>query len=154
MEISISRMSPADREAMVGVYMDGVAAGDKVMDADNPRELDFAGGIVARSADRVVGWAAVSPIKEARAPPGVARVSVYVAPGFRRKGIGRTLLNAAIDLSGRIGITTLLSRVIPGNIPGLMLHKKCGFKAIGMIQQAGQVRGRWQDAVLLRLSCA
>lgn len=154
MEIYITRMSPAHREEIVSIYNSGVEAGDMMLDTDNPGCTSLSEGFVAKSEGIVVGWAATSRIESGSVPPGVARISVYVAPDFRRKGIGRTLLNAIIDHSSRSGINTLLSDIVPENVPALLLHKQCGFKAIGMVQQAGQARGQWQDAVLLKYSCA
>jgi phosphinothricin acetyltransferase len=63
------------------------------------------------------------------------------------------LLNAAIDIAASNGVSKLVSSIVPRNVPALLLHKKCGFRAIGMLQKAGVTDGQWQNAVLLRRKC-
>src|SRR5678816_1582195 len=47
---------------------------------------------------RMVGWAALSPVSRRAVYRGVAEVSVYVAGRARRRGVGRALLDALIEL--------------------------------------------------------
>jgi phosphinothricin acetyltransferase len=47
--------------------------------------------LVARSGERVVGWAALTPVSGRCVYAGVAEVSVYVAADSRGKGVGNSL---------------------------------------------------------------
>jgi L-amino acid N-acyltransferase YncA len=154
MDVTIENMRPEDFRDVVSIFDESAAAEDLVLDTDNPKSMDLDSGknLVARVKDRVIGWAIVEPADRDN-PGGAASVSVFVSPGFRRMGIGSSLLNAAIDMSARSGVTSLLTGIVPKNIPALLLHKQCGFKAIGMLQKAGISRGRMQDAVLLQRQC-
>lgn len=149
----IEEMSASDHDQVCNIFRNGMASGDLVLDADDPGEwVDFQRGenLVAKYGDQVVGWAIVTPLEEAVLPGGVARIGVFVDPKFRGKGIGRLLLNSVIQYSGEQGINSLICGVVPANLPAVMLHKSCGFKALGMLRDAGRCKGKARDAVLLQ----
>jgi L-amino acid N-acyltransferase YncA len=149
----IQEMSASDHDQVCSIFRGGMASGDLVLDADDPAEwVDFKRGenLVAKLGDTVVGWAIVTPLDEAELPGGVARVGVFVDPEYRGKGIGRLLLNSVVQYSGELGIKSLICGVIPANLPAVMLHKSCGFKALGMLREAGRCGGKARDAVLLQ----
>jgi phosphinothricin acetyltransferase len=154
MEITIEKMSPQDRDEIVSMFQEGVQAGDLVLDIDDPgtRDIEAGRNLVARAQGRVIGWATIDQAA-GMFQPGLAAVGVFVRPGYRRIGAGRALLNAAIDVAASNGIRTLVTGIVPKNVPGLLLHKTCGFKAIGMLQKAGVAAGKWQNAVLLQREC-
>jgi phosphinothricin acetyltransferase len=151
MEISIENMRPSDHGQVLSIFREGVDAGDMVMDSDNPAGMDLAScqGLVARVGEKIIGWAVVKPAAES----GAASVSVFVKPDCRGVGIGKALLDATVSLSARSGISALLAGVVPQNVPALMLHKSCGFRAIGMLQKAGLSSGKPRNAVLLQRDC-
>jgi phosphinothricin acetyltransferase len=155
MEITIEKMSPQDRDEIVSIFREGVQSGDPVLDINDPGTQDIAAGrnLVARAQGRIIGWATVDPAG-GRLRSGPAAIGVFVRPGYRRIGVGRTLLNAAVDIAASNGISTLVTGIAPKNIPALLLHKRCGFKAVGMLQKAGLANGQWQNAVLLQRNCA
>ncbi|CAJ37796.1 GNAT family N-acetyltransferase [Methanocella arvoryzae] len=149
----IQEMSVSDQDQVCSIFRNGVASGDHVLDADDPAEwIDFERGenLVAKLDDKVVGWAIVTPLEEAELPQGVGRIGVFVDPEYRGKGIGRLLLNSAIQYSEEQGIDSLICGIVPDNLPAVMLHKSCGFKALGMLRDAGMCGGRKRDAVLLQ----
>ncbi|OPY28495.1 MAG: Acetyltransferase (GNAT) family protein [Methanocella sp. PtaU1.Bin125] len=151
MEISIDNMRPEDHEAVCSIYMEGVKAGDLVLDTDDPAGMDLASGrnLVARAKDRVIGWSVVEPAGK----EGVANVSVFVKPACRGMGVGKALLDTTVSLSARSGISALLAGIVPQNVPALMLHKSCGFHAVGMLKRAGATAGKVRNAVLLQRNC-
>jgi len=145
-------MRSEDREEVLSIFRAGVNAGDLVMDSDDPAGKDLASGrnLVARVKDKIIGWAVVEPAEKAR----VANVSVFVKPDYRGIGVGKALLDATVVLSERSGITALLTGIVPQNVPALLLHKSCGFRAVGMLQKAGVASGKLRDAVLLQRNSA
>ena len=154
MEITIGKMSPQDRDEVVAIFRECEQCGDLVLDSDDPgrRDIMRARNLVARAQGRVLGWASVDQAGSG-SQTGPAVVSVLVRPGFRRMGIGRALLNAAIDMAGQNGIGTLTAGIVPKNVPALFLHKSCGFRAVGMLPKAGLAGGQWQNVVLLERDC-
>ncbi|GAA3996502.1 hypothetical protein GCM10022408_03880 [Hymenobacter fastidiosus] len=79
----------------------------------------------------------------------MAEVSVYVAAETRGRGTGRQLLAALVAESERHGVWTLQAGIFPENQPSLRLHAAAGFRWVGRRERIGQLRGRWQDTLLL-----
>ncbi|GGL37803.1 N-acetyltransferase [Planomonospora parontospora subsp. antibiotica] len=82
--------------------------------------------LVAVSGDRAVGCGAVQPVDEATGE--VKRM--YVAPGHRRRGVARSLLEALEDLARSQGRTVL--RLATGHLQpeALALYRSCGYEPI------------------------
>jgi L-amino acid N-acyltransferase YncA len=97
----------------------------------------------------VLGWVAVSPVSARQVYAGVAEVSVYVSPEVSGRGIGRALLDAAIEASEATGIWTLQAGIFPENVASLALHRDAGFRTVGVRERMGKRDGRWRDVVLL-----
>jgi L-amino acid N-acyltransferase YncA len=97
----------------------------------------------------VFGWVAVSPVSARQAYAGVAELSVYVCPDVSGRGIGRALLDAAIEASEATGIWTLQASIFPENGASLALHRAAGFRTVGVRQRIGKRDGGWRDVVLL-----
>ena len=91
----------------------------------------------------------LSPASSRCVYAGVAEVSVYVAAGARRRGIGKALLSALIDASEGQGIWTLQAGILPENEDSIALHERCGFRVVGRRSRLGQLHGVWRDVVLL-----
>jgi L-amino acid N-acyltransferase YncA len=80
---------------------------------------------------------------------GVAEVSVYVGEKHRGKGVGEALLQALIEESEKHGIWTLQAGVFPENPASVWLHRKLGFREVGVRERVGRLDGRWRDVLLL-----
>lgn len=76
-------------------------------------------------------------------------MSVYVAPGARGQGVGRILLERLVDESEQQGIWTLQASVFPENQASVTLHKRCGFREVGVRERIGKLSGTWRNTVLL-----
>jgi phosphinothricin acetyltransferase len=80
----------------------------------------------------------------------VAWESVYVAAGARGQGVGRALLDALIPASESVGFWTLLAGIMKENRASLALHRRCGFRRVGMLSAMGRDRAeRWRDVVVM-----
>jgi phosphinothricin acetyltransferase len=80
---------------------------------------------------------------------GVVEHSVYVGPGHGGRGIGRALLEALIASTEAAGIWTIQSGVFPENTASLALHRRCGFRDIGVRERIGKHDGVWRDVILI-----
>lgn len=80
---------------------------------------------------------------------GVAEVSIYIGEKYRGLGVGNVILSTIIDWSEDNGYWTLQSNIFPENKVSLVLHKKYGFKEVGVREKIGQMNGIWRDIVLL-----
>ena len=155
MPFSIAVMSSADWDRVRAIYLEGIATGQATFETEAPSWEAWDAGhhpfarLVARSDDgTVVGWAALSPVSRRRCYAGVAEVSVYVAAGARRGGVGRALLDALIAASERHGVWTLQGSTFPENEASLRLQRACGFRVLGRRERIAMQWGVWRDTVL------
>ncbi len=105
--------------------------------------------LIARDGERIIGWAALSPVSARDVYAGVAEVSIYVSAKDRGRGVGRVLMQALIENSEQNGIWTLQAGIFPENIGSIALHKSCGFREVGRRERIGQLAGVWRDVMLL-----
>jgi phosphinothricin acetyltransferase len=153
-DLVIDAMQAGDWVAVRDIYAEGIKTGNATIETAPPpwevwdaRHLKHC-RLVARRAGVVVGWVALGPYSSRCAYNGVAEVSVYVAERDRGQGVGRALLVAAIALSERHGIWTLQAGIFPENTISIALHRKCGFREVGMRCRLGKLNGVWRDVVL------
>lgn len=105
--------------------------------------------LVAVADDQVVGWAALSAVSSRQVYAGVAEVSVYISTRHQGQGIGRALLSALVTESEKAGIWTLQAGIFPENEASIALHKKCGFRVVGVREKLGKMECTWRDVMLL-----
>jgi len=146
-------MIPADWEQVCAIYEEGIATGLGTFETNAPPWEDWDAArlphsrLVARD-ERVLGWAALSPVSERTCYAGVAEVGVYVAAVARSRGIGRALLDALVQSSESHGIWTLQGATIAGNVASLALQATCGFRVVGRRERIGRLSGLWRDTIL------
>ncbi|MGN6033119.1 MAG: arsinothricin resistance N-acetyltransferase ArsN1 family A [Thermomicrobiales bacterium] len=97
----------------------------------------------------VVGWAGADAYRSQVCYAGVAEFSIYIAPGHRGKGIGRTLFTALIEASRDAGLWKLLSRIFVENTASRALCHRCGFREVGVCERHNQLDGVWRDVVIV-----
>ncbi|MGH7589667.1 MAG: GNAT family N-acetyltransferase [Gemmatimonadota bacterium] len=153
--IRIEPMREADWPAVADVYRQGIESGHATFETDVPSREAWdsshlkASRLVAREADRLLGWAALSPVSDRCVYGGVAEVSVYVAGEARGRGIGRRLLDGLVTASEEAGIWTLQAGIFPENEASLAIHRSCGFRVVGRRERLGRLAGEWRDVILL-----
>jgi phosphinothricin acetyltransferase len=144
-----------DWEQVRAIYLEGIETGNATFAQSAPEwhTWDFEHlktcRLVARSGDGILGWTALSPVSGRCVYSGVAEVSVYVAARARSRGIGIALLDALILQSELNGIWSLQAGIFPENEASLRLHKRAGFRIVGVRERLGQMNGRWRDVVLM-----
>jgi L-amino acid N-acyltransferase YncA len=151
----LDAMEEEDWPAVAQILREGIATGNATFETTVPEweEWDRAHlrdcRLVARAGDRIVGWAALSPVSNRCVYGGVAEVSVYVAARAWGQGIGTLLLRALVEASEGAGIWTLQAGIFPENVASIRLHEACGFRKVGIRERLGQMDGVWRDVVLL-----
>ena len=152
---TIERMESSDWPAVECIYREGIAGGNATFETESPgwetwnSRHHLHSRLVARSGERILGWAALSPVSARRVYAGVAEVSVYVASATQGRGIGKALLAALIEASEANGIWTLQASIFPENVASVRLHEACGFREVGRRERIAQLRGKWRDTVIL-----
>jgi RimJ/RimL family protein N-acetyltransferase len=81
----------------------------------------------------------------------VADVGLMVADGWRRRGIGRGLLKAAVEWSRSARVEKLELHVFPWNEAAIALYEQFGFEREGYRKAHYRRGGETVDAVLMAL---
>lgn len=156
MDYEIRKMSPEDWDEVRDIYIEGIRTGNATFESVVPswETWDLAHlkecRLVMTFEDKVIGWVALSPVSSRTVYTGVAEVSVYLSLNHRGKGIAVTLLQDLIRCSEQRGFWTLQSGIFPENLASLSVHKKCGFREIGLRKRIGKMsNGTWRDVVLV-----
>ncbi|SNY44118.1 phosphinothricin acetyltransferase [Arsukibacterium tuosuense] len=105
-------------------------------------------GYAAFEGETVMGWVSLSPVSDRCAYKGVAELSIYIAPEYQGKGIGKQLLKFILERAEELGIWTLQAGVFPENIESTRLHTGCGFRVVGTRAKIGKLNGVWRDVTL------
>jgi L-amino acid N-acyltransferase YncA len=151
----ITPMQPDDWPAVREIYREGIATGDATFETDVPDWEKWDNShrqdcrLVARIREKVLGWAALSPVSGRCVYAGVAEVSVYVAAAARGSGVGKALLQALIEESELHRIWTLQAGIFPENAASIALHKSLGFREVGVRRRIGKRDEVWRDVLLL-----
>lgn len=107
--------------------------------------------LVAEADGAVVGYAYAAPYRPRPAYRHTIEDSIYLHPDAIGKGIGRRLLAELLDQCEQ-GPWRQMIAVIgdSANAASIGLHRKAGFRAIGVFQSVGWKFGRWLDTVLMQ----
>ncbi len=155
-DVVIEPLAPAHWPDVRAILEAGIATGDATLDPEAPDWDRFDevhrpdGRLVALLDGAVVGWSALSAFSKRDVYSGVVWERVYVAESARGRGVGRALLEHQIGSMGRLELWTMLAGVIRENGRSLALHRRVGFRVIGVQERLGRDgNGRWRDVVLL-----
>lgn len=107
--------------------------------------------LVAVRDGRIVGYAYASTYRTRRAYRFTVENSVYVDTEVRASGVGSALL-AEVIVRCEEGPWRQMIAVIgdSGNAASIGLHKKFGFREVGVLKAVGFKHGHWVDSVLMQ----
>lgn len=98
----------------------------------------------------IAGWLGFQNFYSARRAYDVtAELSVYIAPRFRRQGIGYALLKHAIARSPALGIKNLVGCIFATNEASLKLFEKFGFERWGRLPAIAEFEDQTCDLVIV-----
>ena len=112
------------------------------------RRWEHAAVFVAEVDGQIVGRLSVSRDQHP-ASRHVADLGLMVAAERRGQGIGRALLEAAVDWARAAGVTKLELHVFPWNEPALRLYERFGFEREGVRRGHYRRGGEEVDAILM-----
>lgn len=158
MEYIIEEMKASDWDQVKNIYLEGIKTGIATFQSEDDLptwELWNNGHIsscrlVARSGEEILGWVALNPYSSRSVYSGVAEVSIYLGEKYKGLGIGTALLENLVVLSEINGFWTLQAGITRENNASISLHKKCGFREVGIREKIGKMKsGKWHDTVLM-----
>lgn len=150
---------PADLPAIVRIYNAAIpgrlaTADTEPVSVDGRRAWFAEHGTsrplwVALDDGAIIGWLSFQSFYGRPAYRATAEVSVYVAPGGRRKGVGRELLSRAVAASPGLGLRTLLGFIFGHNTPSLALFEGLGFERWALLPRVAELDGVERDLVIV-----
>jgi L-amino acid N-acyltransferase YncA len=151
--VEVRELRREDWPAVKAIFEQGIAGGDATFETEAPSWEDWDSShleghrVVALQDGEVVGWAALAPVSGRCVYRGVTEDSVYVADAAHGRGVGRALLAELIARAERDGIWTIQAGIFPENGASIELHRRCGFRILGVHERLGKQRGVWRDVV-------
>jgi L-amino acid N-acyltransferase YncA len=152
---TLRAMVADDAAEVLAIYQEGLDGGDAGFETVAPGWIGFDAArlqghrFVAEDDTGVLGWVAATALSTRAVYSGVVEHSIYVADRARRRGVGRMLLDQLIVSTEQAGIWTIQSGIFPENQTSLNLHRRAGFRIVGIRERLGRHHGRWRDVVLL-----
>lgn len=161
--VTIRDATPADIPAIQAIYAHHVLHGlasfeETAPPVDEMRsryEAIVASGkpyIVAELGGRVVGYGYASAYRTRSAYRYTLENSIYVDDQARGRGVGTALLESLVARC-RGGPWRQMLAVIGDSANGASIgvHRKAGFRQVGLLERVGYKHGRWVDSVLMQL---
>ncbi len=124
----------------------------------NPDEYRFFGGdrttpdqvLVAVRDGRIAGWVKLTPATPLAASDHVRMVNgLAVDPGQQGGGVGRALMEAAVERARVLGARKVSLRVLAHNETARRLYERCGFVVEGVLKEEFHLDGRYVDDVFM-----
>ena len=160
--IALAPAGIAHIPAITAIYAEAVVHGTASWELDPPDTAEMARRmadiqargypyLVALAGAQVVGYAYASAYRPRPGYRFTVEDSVYVAPAWQGRGMGRRLLAALIDATTRLGYRQMVAVIgDSGNIASIALHTALGFTHAGLLRSIGFKHGRWLDGVLMQ----
>ena len=165
--MTMPRIRPAaeaDLEVVRRIYEHDVLNGTASFEVDPPdlesirerwRRVCQAGlpFLVAHEDNEVVAFAYALPYRPRPAYRFTVEHSIYVAPPWRRQGIGRRLLDGLVEALELCGVREIVGIIgDSANRASLLAHERAGFRQVGTLQNVGWKFDRWLDTVIVQRS--
>jgi L-amino acid N-acyltransferase len=107
--------------------------------------------LVAQVDEDVVGYASLSKWSEKQAYDKTVQFSIYLDENFRGQGIGLRLSESILKYAKEQGTHCVISLISEGNEVSFALHRKLGFRFMGVMQEAGRKFDRYIDVHFYQL---
>ncbi|WP_454015846.1 N-acetyltransferase family protein [Bacillus sp. Marseille-Q7846] len=101
--------------------------------------------------NKVVGFATFGSFRAWPAYKYSVEHSIYVKKGYRKCGIGNSLMKELITIAKEREYMTLVAGIDADNEKSIALHEKYGFAHAGTIKKAGYKFNKWLDLAFYQL---
>jgi L-amino acid N-acyltransferase YncA len=101
--------------------------------------------LIAEEEGQVAAYAYGGEHRQRAAYRWTSDVTVYVAPAYQRRGIGRALYTALFELLLRQGVYVVCAGITLPNEASVGLHESLGFTPVGVYRGVSWKSGAWYD---------
>lgn len=103
--------------------------------------------LVAEKNGRLVGFAYADSFRKKEAYRWDVELSIYLAPGIEGQGFGTELMEELLRILTHQGYVNAYSCItLPGE-RSVRLHKRFGFRELGVFPRTGYKLGQWHDVI-------
>jgi phosphinothricin acetyltransferase len=161
-ESAIRAARLADIAAITRIYAEAVEHGTATFEIEPPAEAEMARRqrallvdgypyLVAEVGGLVAGFAYAGSYRARPAYSWCVEDSIYLAPQFRRRGLGAALLTRLVEDAAARGFRQMIAVIgDSAQVPSIAVHARVGFAHIGTLRSVGFKHGRWLDTVLMQ----
>ncbi|MZQ81798.1 GNAT family N-acetyltransferase [Paenibacillus sp. 5J-6] len=110
---------------------------------------DFRPLWVLENSSGICGWLSFQSFYGRPAYNATAEVSIYIDEACRGQGIGRYLMEQALEACPKLGLKTLLGFIFGHNEPSLQLFRKFGFENWAHLPGIAELDGIERDLIIL-----
>ena len=129
---------------------------DKVGSADCERKFDSNGeNLGAQNIDaanqkgEILAWGSLGDYHPREGYRITAKISVYVAPEARGKGLGGRLVNFILENAPKFGVKNIVALIFSSNAASLNLFAKFGFARWGELPEVCDMGGKIESLTIL-----
>lgn len=108
--------------------------------------------LVCLQNDEVIGYAYAHKHRLRDAYQWSPESTIYLAPHFHTKGIGRILYQTLFNVLRLQGYNNVFAGVALPNEKSVGIHKRLGFEDIGIFKRVGYKNGKWHDTRWFQLN--
>lgn len=96
---------------------------------------------IVEESGKVIGWLGFQPFHSRIAYDATAEISLYLDESVRGRGLGRKILDFALEKAPQLGIETLIGLIFEHNIPSIRLFEKAGYCEWGFLPEVANLDG-------------
>lgn len=104
--------------------------------------------VVEGEEGQIIGWLSFSNFYGRPAYSGTAELSIYLHESTRRLGLGRYLLEQAIQFAPQINVHTLLGFIFGHNVPSMNLFASFNFEIWANMPRVATLDGIERDLII------
>lgn len=156
-DVQIVRAQIEDASKLSLIHQSGIETGNATFETTPRSAKLFAEQIcaekgvflVARTHQRVVGFANVVPIEDHCTQAGIGEYGIYLDKSARGHGVGKQLLTALIKHAQERCYYKLIGRIFDDNNASLHLANQLKFRTVGTLYRHGKIADQWKHVVLV-----
>jgi len=159
-EVLVRKATPEDARAIAHIYTESIVARDSTMDTE-PWSRETALGLLDGLSDRetvlvleangsVAGWGIVKKYSDRPGYRVACESSLYVSRNSFGRGFGTAIQQELHRSARRLGYHHIVAKIWADNERSIGMHRKLGFRMVGIQNEIGLVDGVRRDIALMQ----